>query len=100
MQTTVYEDDDYNGKYFVLTEDYTPDDLLIIRMNNKISSMRVSQDEDFICDRFCSIKNQLNLKYKKFGSYWIDPRIKYRDILLDFQLSDTDDYSINLMRVL
>ncbi|NSL63815.1 hypothetical protein F1514_011325 [Yersinia pestis] len=56
MQTTVYEDDDYNGKYFVLTEDYTPDDLLIIRMNNKISSMRVSQDEDFICDRFCSYK--------------------------------------------
>lgn len=95
MQTTVYEDDDYNGKYFVLTEDYTPDDLLIIRMNNKISSMRVSQDEDFICDRFCSIKKSIKFKIQKsFGSYWIDPRIKYRDILLDFQLSDTDDYSI------
>ncbi|AHK18029.1 exotoxin [Yersinia similis] len=95
MQATVYEDDNYNGKYFVLTEDYTSDDLSFIRMNNKISSMRVSQSENFICDRFCSIKNSMHFKVQDFfGPYWSDPRIKYRDVLIDFQLSDTDNYSI------
>lgn len=95
MQATVYEDDNYNGNYFVLTEDYTSDDLLIIRMNNKISSARVNQSDNFICDRFCSVKKSMYFKIQEFfGSYWSDPRIKYRDVLIDFQLSDTDNYSI------
>ncbi|CNE76707.1 beta-gamma-crystallin [Yersinia similis] len=95
MQATVYEDDNYNGNYFVLTEDYTSDDLLIIRMNNKISSARVNQSDNFICDRFCSVKKSMYFKIQEFfASYWSDPRIKYRDVLIDFQLSDTDNYSI------
>ncbi|WP_033849889.1 peptidase inhibitor family I36 protein [Yersinia wautersii] len=98
LQTAVYEDDNYNGKYLFLTEDYTSDNLLVIGMNSKISSMRVFQYDDFVCDRYCAIKNEINLEIqKKFGNYWIDPRIKYRDVLIDFGLSKGDDYIIKFI---
>ncbi|HDL8492538.1 TPA: peptidase inhibitor family I36 protein, partial [Yersinia enterocolitica] len=94
-QVTVYQDNNYSGKYFVLTEDFAYEELEKIGMNDSITSIKVSQKEHFICDQYCIIKGNQSIPLgEAFGSYWLDDRIKYKESLISFDLNGEDNFSI------
>ncbi|WP_186378663.1 peptidase inhibitor family I36 protein [Yersinia kristensenii] len=96
-QVTLYEDDNYSGKYYVITNDFYASDLDAIGMGNSITSMKVSQQEYFICDQYCIVKDIVSIPLgHAFGDYWLDDRIKYKEVLISFSLSGEDNYSIDL----
>ncbi|WP_391592413.1 peptidase inhibitor family I36 protein [Yersinia hibernica] len=96
-QVTVYTDDGYGGKYFVLMSDFLADELEQLEMNKDITSIKVSQQEFFICDQFCVVKGLLSIPLgRSFGTYWLDDRIKYKNALISFSFSDQDVYSIEI----
>ncbi|MDA5545863.1 exotoxin [Yersinia rochesterensis] len=96
-QVTIYEDDNYTGRYYVITNDVSVGDLEKIGMNKSITSIKVSQQEYFICDQYCIVKDTFSIPFgREFGKYWLDDRIKYKEVLISFSLSGDDDYSINL----
>lgn len=93
MQVTLYKDDNYNGSKFVLTEDYTTEALQGLGMIYNITSISVSQQENFICDQFCAIKQRMVIPIKDtFGDYWSDERIGSKQVLISFELNDNDNY--------
>ncbi|HDM8289898.1 TPA: peptidase inhibitor family I36 protein [Yersinia enterocolitica] len=94
-QVTIYQDNNYSGKYFVLTEDFAYEELEKIGMNDSITSIKVSQKEHFICDQYCIIKGSQSIPLgAAFGSYWLDDRIKYKESLISFDLNGEDNFSI------
>ncbi|HDL7795121.1 TPA: peptidase inhibitor family I36 protein [Yersinia enterocolitica] len=94
-QVTVYQDNNYSGKYFVLTDDFAYEELEKIGMNDSITSIKVSQKEHFICDQYCIIKGNQSIPLgEAFGSYWLDDRIKYKESLISFDLNGEDNFSI------
>ncbi|MGN1994974.1 peptidase inhibitor family I36 protein, partial [Yersinia enterocolitica] len=98
IQVTVYKDNDFSGDYFVLADDFYYDELEKIGMNYAITSIKVSQQEYFICDQHCVVKGTYNIPLgHAFGDYWLDDRVKYKDVLVSFRLSGEDNYTINLI---
>ncbi|AIN17658.1 beta/Gamma crystallin family protein [Yersinia rochesterensis] len=96
-QVTLYEDDNYSGKYYVIMNDFSAGDLEAIGMNKNITSMKVSQQEYFTCDQYCIVKKSIYIPIGyEFGKYWIDDRIKYKDVLISFNISGEDNYAIEL----
>ncbi|AJJ61525.1 peptidase inhibitor family I36 protein [Yersinia aldovae] len=96
-QAIIYRNDSYSGDYFVLTDNYTASDLENIDMNNAISSIRVSQYEHFLCDQHCVIKNSMIIPIQyAFGSHWADKRIGYKQVLISFNITSEDDYTIDI----
>lgn len=96
-QVTLYEHDSFTGKYYVITNDFSVSDLEKIGMEKSISSIKVSQQEYFICDQYCIVKEMLSIPIgHAFGDYWLDNRIRYKEVLISFNLSREDDYSIDL----
>ncbi|WP_174635133.1 peptidase inhibitor family I36 protein [Yersinia thracica] len=96
-QVTIYEDDNYTGRYYVITNDVSAGDLEQIGMNKNITSMKVSQQEYFICDQFCIVKEVVSIPIgHEFGDYWLDDRIKYKEVLISFNISGKDNYAIEL----
>ncbi|HEN3480775.1 TPA: peptidase inhibitor family I36 protein [Yersinia enterocolitica] len=94
-QVTVYQDNNYSGKYFVLTDDFSYEELEKIGMNDSITSIKVSQKEHFICDQYCIIKEIQSIPLgEAFGPYWLDDRIKYKESLISFDLNGEDNFSI------
>jgi Beta/Gamma crystallin/Exotoxin A binding len=99
LQATVYEDDNYNGTYYTLHESVVLQDLSDIGMNNKITSVRVSQQDDVTCDRYCVVQHEMIIPVKKiFGSYWTDERVEDNDTLINFRLFSDDDYSVSFIK--
>ncbi|MFL4557643.1 peptidase inhibitor family I36 protein [Yersinia kristensenii] len=97
-QVTIYKDNGFNGDHFVLKNDYNYSELEKIGMNDDITSIQVSQQEHFICDQYCVVKDMLSIPLgHAFGKYWLDDRIKYKEVLVSFKLSDEDNYSIELI---
>ncbi|CNI88063.1 MULTISPECIES: peptidase inhibitor family I36 protein [Yersinia] len=96
-QVTIYKDDGYRGQYFVLMKDVLFDDLDEINMSAGITSIKVSQQEYFVCDQYCVVKGVVSIPLgRAFGTYWLDDRIKYKDALISFSFSGEDDYSIEI----
>ncbi|CNH01341.1 peptidase inhibitor family I36 protein [Yersinia pekkanenii] len=94
-QAIIYENDGYNGDYFVLIESHSTSDLEKIGMNKNISSIRVSQYEYFLCDQRCVIKNNMTIPVQyAFGNYWNDKRIDLKQVLISFKLTSESDYSL------
>lgn len=56
---TIYADDEYTGKYFVLMNNFSSDELEKIGMSKEITSIKVVQQEAFICDQYCVVKGIL-----------------------------------------
>ncbi|MFW5394122.1 peptidase inhibitor family I36 protein, partial [Yersinia sp. 2544 StPb PI] len=97
-QVTVYKNDNYSGDYFTLTDDYLTFDLKKIGMDNGISSIHVSQQEYFICDQYCAVKDRVIIPIQyTFGRYWGDERIGPKQALVSFDLNDQGDYSIEII---
>lgn len=97
-QVSIYKNTDYSGANFVLVDDFSSDDLKLIGMNNNISSIKVFQQEYFICDQSCVIKGVMPIPLgHAFGKYWLDDRIKYKEALISLNLANDDDYSIELV---
>ncbi|MEY4921976.1 MAG: hypothetical protein RLY17_693 [Pseudomonadota bacterium] len=96
-QAFVYKNDSYSGDYFVLIDNYSASDLEQIGMNNAISSIRVSQYEHFLCDQHCVIKDSMIIPIQyAFGSHWTDKRIGYKQVLISFNITNEDNYSIDI----
>ncbi|WP_145551793.1 peptidase inhibitor family I36 protein [Yersinia mollaretii] len=95
MQVTLFKDDHYNGDVITLTEDYLLAELEELEMDYAISSMTATQQDNFICDRSCAIKERVFIPIKSlFGDYWYDERIGSKQVLISFKLTDNDDYLI------
>ncbi|ANI31222.1 exotoxin [Yersinia entomophaga] len=98
MQAVVYEDDGFQGEYYVLTEDFTYQDLEKLNINNRITSMRVFQNNTFTCDQRCVIKDVMRIPLgKAFGHYWLDERLSSKEVLISFIINNDDDYSISFV---
>ncbi|AOF15887.1 exotoxin [Yersinia enterocolitica] len=98
IQVTVYKDNNYSGDYFVLADDFYYDELEKIGMNYAITSIKVSQQEYFICDQHCVVKGIYDIPLgHAFGDYWLDDRVKYKDVLVSFRLSGEDNYTMDLI---
>lgn len=96
FQVSVYEDDHFNGTSFTLTDDIFLSDLKYLEMDDKITSLRVTEQEYFICDRYCVVKDITDLPIESaYGIYWSDKRIESKEALVSFVLNDKNDYSIN-----
>ncbi|HHL2500867.1 TPA: hypothetical protein ACQ301_002937 [Yersinia enterocolitica] len=96
-QTVIYENDNYGGIYFTLTESHSASDLENIGMNNSISSIRVSQYEHFLCDRYCVVKDSMIVPVQyAFGNYWQDIRIGSKQVLISLYITNNDDYTIGI----
>ncbi|MCW6568503.1 peptidase inhibitor family I36 protein [Yersinia ruckeri] len=96
FQVRVYEDDHFNGIGFTLTDDIFLSDLKHLKMDDKITSVRVDEQKDFICDRDCVVKDITELPIENaYGVYWLDKRIESKEALVSFVLNDENDYSIN-----
>ncbi|EKN3343132.1 peptidase inhibitor family I36 protein [Yersinia enterocolitica] len=96
-QTIIYENDNYGGIYFTLTESHSASDLEKIGMNNNISSVRTSQFEHFLCDKYCVIKDSMVVPIQyAFGSYWNDKRIGSKQVLISFYITNEDDYAVGI----
>lgn len=96
-QIAVYKNDNYIGEYFFLTESYSALDLERIEMRNAITSIKVFQSEHFICDQYCAIKNSIAFPVQySFGNHWSDERIGAKQVLISFNITDNDDYSIEI----
>ncbi|WP_145606267.1 peptidase inhibitor family I36 protein [Yersinia intermedia] len=97
-QVTVYKNDNYSGDYFTLTDDYSAFDLQKIGMDYSISSIQVSQQEYFICDQYCVVKDRMIIPIQyAFGRYWSDERIGQKQTLVSFDLNDKGNYSIEII---
>lgn len=97
-QVTVYKNDNYSGDYFTLTDDYSAFDLKKIGMDYSISSIQVSQQEYFICDQYCVVKDRMIIPIQyAFGRYWSDERIGQKQTLVSFVLNDQGNYSIEII---
>lgn len=97
-QVTVYKNDNYSGDYFTLTDDYSAFDLQKIGMDYSISSIQVSQQEYFICDQYCVVKDRMIIPIQyAFGRYWSDERIGQKQTLVSFVLNDQGNYSIEII---
>lgn len=95
MQVTLFKDDHYNGDSITLTEDYLLAELEDLEMDYAISSMTATQQDNFICDQSCAIKERVFIPIKSlFGDYWYDERIGSKQVLMSFKLTDNDDYLI------
>ncbi|WP_145518797.1 peptidase inhibitor family I36 protein [Yersinia mollaretii] len=95
MQVTLFKDDHYNGDKITLTEDYLLAELEDIEMDYVISSISATQQEYFMCDQFCAIKERMLIPVKHiFGDYWHDKRVGSKQVLMSFELTDNDDYLI------
>ncbi|WP_407083981.1 peptidase inhibitor family I36 protein [Yersinia artesiana] len=96
-QTIIYENDNYGGIYFTLTESHSASDLEKIGMNNNISSIRISQFEHFLCDKYCVIKDTMVVPIQyAFGNYWHDNRIGSKQVLISLYITNDDDYAIGM----
>ncbi|HDL6961034.1 TPA: exotoxin [Yersinia enterocolitica] len=96
-QTVVYKNDNYIGEHFVLTESYSALELERIGMDNNISSIKVYHSEYFICDRFCAVKNSIIFPIQySFGNYWSDKRIGSKQVLISLDITNDDDFSIEI----
>ncbi|MGE4669985.1 peptidase inhibitor family I36 protein [Yersinia enterocolitica] len=97
-QVTLYEDDNYSGKYYVITNDFSAGDLETIGMNKNITSIKVSQQEYFTCDQYCIVKDRFDIPFgHEFGNYWLDDRVKYKEVLISLHLNGENNYSIDLV---
>lgn len=97
-QVTVYKNDNYSGDYFTLTDDYSAFDLQKIGMDYSISSIHVSQQEYFICDQYCVVKNRMIIPIQyAFGKYWSDERIGQKQTLVSFNLNNQGNYYIEII---
>ncbi|ATM94867.1 beta-gamma-crystallin [Yersinia frederiksenii] len=95
-QVTIYKDDEYTGTNFVLMNYFSIDELEKIGMNKEITSIKVHQQEEFICDQYCVVKGILSIPLGYgFGPYWLDDRIKYKEALISFNFSGDDNYSLD-----
>lgn len=95
MQITLFKDDNYNGEEITLTEDYSLVELEGLDMDYVITSMTATQQENFICDQYCAIKERVTIPVKRiFGDYWNDERVGSKQVLISFKLTDNDDYLI------
>ncbi|WP_145932055.1 beta/gamma crystallin-related protein [Yersinia bercovieri] len=95
MQVTAYKNDNFSGDEFTLTETYSFNDLKEIGMDNHISSLKVYQDNNFLCDHSCAIKKYMTLPIRQvFGDYWIDEKIGAKQMLLSFKLTGNDEFLI------
>ncbi|EEQ09990.1 Beta-gamma-crystallin [Yersinia mollaretii ATCC 43969] len=95
MQVTLFKDDNYNGDKITLAENYLLAELEDLDMDYAITSMTASQQENFICDQYCAIKERMIIPIKHiFGDYWHDERIGSKQVLISFKLTDNDDYLI------
>lgn len=96
-QAIIYENDGYGGVYFTLTESHSESNLENIGMNNNITSMRVSQFEHFLCDKYCVIKDSMLVPVQyAFGNYWDDKRIGSKQVLISFYITNKDNHSIGI----
>lgn len=96
-QAIIYEDDSYSGVYFTLTESQSELNLENIGMNNNITSMRVSQFEHFLCDKYCVIKDSMLVPVQyAFGPYWDDKRIGSKQVLISLYITNDDNHSIGI----
>ncbi|MFA3779942.1 peptidase inhibitor family I36 protein [Yersinia sp. 1652 StPb PI] len=97
-QVTVYKNDNYSGDYFILTDDYSAFDLQKIGMDYDISSIQVSQQEYFICDQYCVVKDKMIIPIQyTFGDYWGDERIGSKQTLVSFHLDSKNNYSVGIV---
>lgn len=93
---TIYADDEYTGTYFVLMNNFSSDELEKIGMSKEITSIKVVQQEAFICDQYCVVKGILPIPLGYgFGSYWLDDRVKNKEALISFYFSGRDNYSLD-----
>ncbi|MDN0087551.1 peptidase inhibitor family I36 protein [Yersinia nurmii] len=98
MQAVVYEDDNFQGEYYFLTEDFTYQDLERLNINNRITSIKVFQNNNFTCDQRCVIKDVMRIPLgNTFGHYWLDYRLNSKEALISFILNNDDDYSISFV---
>ncbi|HHL2559349.1 TPA: peptidase inhibitor family I36 protein [Yersinia enterocolitica] len=96
-QTIIYENDNYGGIYFTLTESHSASDLEKLGLNNSISSIKVSQFEHFLCDKYCVIKDNMVVPIQyAFGNYWNDTRIGSKQVLISLYITNDDDYAIGM----
>lgn len=96
-QVIIYENDNYSGVYFTLTESHSELNLENIGMNNNITSMRVSQFEHFLCDKYCVIKDNMLVPIQyAFGNYWNDKRIGSKQVLISLYITNEDEHSIGV----
>lgn len=96
-QSIIYENDNYGGIYFTLIESHSMSDLENLGMNNSISSIRVSQLEHFLCDKYCVIKDSMIIPMQyAFGNYWHDKRIGAKQVLISLYITNEDDYTIGI----
>lgn len=95
MQVTLFKDDNFNGEEITLTEDYLLAELEDLGMDYAITSMTAMQQENFVCDQYCTVKERITIPIKNiFGDYWYDERIGPKQVLMSFKLTDNDDYLI------
>lgn len=95
-QVTIYKDDEYTGTRFVLMNYFSLDELEKIGMSREITSIKVDQQEMFICDQYCVVKGILSIPLGYgFGPYWLDDRIRNKEALVSFNFSGHDNYSLD-----
>ncbi|CNH58934.1 acetyltransferase domain-containing protein [Yersinia frederiksenii] len=82
---TIYKNDNFNAPFFELTENISVKGLKSLGMDNEITSIKVSEKKEFSCDQQCIIIGNRRIKLADaFGSYWNNPLLKNKQLLLVF----------------